>query len=64
VGNRICERLREPFDIEGEPVRIGASIGVAMFPEHGTEVAELMREADAYMYQAKRGGGGVRLAGS
>jgi diguanylate cyclase (GGDEF)-like protein len=64
VGDRICERLREPFDIEGEPVRIGASIGVAMFPEHGTEVAELMREADTYMYQAKRGGGGVRLAGS
>ncbi|GIE36520.1 hypothetical protein Ait01nite_095650 [Actinoplanes italicus] len=64
VGDRICERLREPFDIEGSPVRIGASIGVAIFPEHGTEVAELMREADAYMYQAKRGGGGVRLAGS
>ncbi|MDI6101129.1 sensor domain-containing diguanylate cyclase [Actinoplanes sp. NEAU-A12] len=64
VGERICERLREPFDIEGEPVRIGASIGVALFPEHGTEFAGLMRDADAYMYQAKRGGGGVRLAGS
>ncbi|MEU4163277.1 diguanylate cyclase [Actinoplanes sp. NPDC026670] len=64
VGDRICERLREPFDIEGAPVRIGASIGVALFPDHGTEFAVLMREADAYMYQAKRGGGGVRLAGS
>ncbi|WP_430784276.1 diguanylate cyclase domain-containing protein [Actinoplanes sp. G11-F43] len=64
VGERICERLREPFDIEGEPVRIGASIGVALFPQHGTEVTTLIREADAYMYQAKRGGGGVRLAGS
>ena len=63
VGERICERLREPFDIEGQPVRIGASIGVAVFPEHGTEVGELMREADAYMYEAKRGGGGVRLVG-
>ncbi|GAA4966620.1 hypothetical protein GCM10025331_69030 [Actinoplanes utahensis] len=64
VGERICERLREPFDIEGRTVRIGASIGVALFPEHGAEVGELMREADAHMYHAKRGGGGVRLAGS
>ncbi|MEV0899832.1 sensor domain-containing diguanylate cyclase [Actinoplanes sp. NPDC049802] len=64
VGERIVERLREPFDIEGEPVRIGASIGVALFPDHATEFEAMMREADAYMYQAKRGGGGVRLAGS
>ncbi|GGN82019.1 hypothetical protein GCM10010112_59090 [Actinoplanes lobatus] len=64
VGERICERLREPFDIEGEPVRIGASIGVALFPDHATEFEAMMREADAYMYQAKRGGGGVRLVGS
>lgn len=63
VGARICERLREPFDIEGDPVRIGASIGVAMFPHHGAEVTALIRAADAYMYRAKRDGGGVRLAG-
>ncbi|GAA1634108.1 sensor domain-containing diguanylate cyclase [Actinoplanes couchii] len=62
VGKRICERLREPFDIEGEPVRIGASIGASLFPEHGTEVTQLIRAADACMYQAKRAGGGVCVA--
>lgn len=63
VGSRICERLREPFDIEGEPVRIGASVGVALFPQHGSEVTALIRAADTYMYQAKRDGGGVCPAG-
>jgi diguanylate cyclase (GGDEF)-like protein len=64
AGERICERLREPFDIEGQEVRIGASIGVALFPEHATEFGALMRDADASMYLAKRGGGGVRLTGA
>ncbi|MFC7530674.1 diguanylate cyclase domain-containing protein [Actinoplanes sp. GCM10030250] len=63
AGERICERLREPFDIEGQEVKIGASIGVALFPDHATEFGALMRDADASMYQAKRAGGGVRLAG-
>ncbi|MEU4423488.1 sensor domain-containing diguanylate cyclase [Actinoplanes sp. NPDC024001] len=64
AGERICERLREPFDIEGQEVRIGASIGVALFPSHAIEFSALMRDADASMYQAKRGGGGVRLTGA
>jgi diguanylate cyclase (GGDEF)-like protein len=64
AGERICERLRKPFDIEGQEVKIGASVGVALFPGHAGEVGALMRAADASMYQAKRNGGGVRLAGS
>jgi diguanylate cyclase (GGDEF)-like protein len=64
AGERICERLREPFDIEGQEVRIGASIGVALFPDHATDFGTMMRDADASMYQAKRSGGGVRLAGA
>jgi diguanylate cyclase (GGDEF)-like protein len=61
VGERICERLREPFEIDGRPVQIGASIGVALFPRHATEFGNLMKDADASMYAAKRGGGGVHL---
>ncbi|MEV6300309.1 sensor domain-containing diguanylate cyclase [Actinoplanes sp. NPDC051861] len=64
AGERICVALREPFDIEGQEVKIGASIGVALFPDHATEYGAMMRDADASMYQAKRGGGGVRLAGA
>lgn len=62
AGERICERLREPFDIEGQEVRIGASLGVALCPDHATDFGALMRDADAAMYEAKRGGGGVRVA--
>ncbi|MEU8239885.1 sensor domain-containing diguanylate cyclase [Actinoplanes missouriensis] len=62
AGERICERLREPFDIEGQEVRIGASVGVALCPDHATDFGALMRDADAAMYEAKRGGGGVRVA--
>ncbi|BBH71326.1 hypothetical protein ACTI_80110 [Actinoplanes sp. OR16] len=62
AGERICEILREPFEIEGQEVRIGASIGVAVCPQHATEFGALMRSADAAMYEAKRNGGGVRVA--
>jgi diguanylate cyclase (GGDEF)-like protein len=61
VGERICARLREPFEIDGRTVQIGASIGVALFPRHATEFGALMKDADASMYEAKRSGGGVRL---
>ncbi len=62
AGTRICDRLREPFDIEGQTVRIGASIGVSMFPSNAIDFGTMMRNADAAMYEAKRNGGGVRVA--
>ncbi len=45
--------FRQPFDMEGLKLRIGASIGVALFPEHGGDVSTLMRHADIAMYVAK-----------
>jgi diguanylate cyclase (GGDEF)-like protein len=67
VAGRIVDRLREPFTIEGNPVRIGGSVGVALFPEDADTYDELMRGADAAMYEAKRdtkrSGGGYRRAG-
>jgi diguanylate cyclase (GGDEF)-like protein len=66
VATRICERLREPFVIDGELVRIGGSVGYAMFPEDATTYEALMRQADEAMYEAKRDlkarGGGSRRA--
>jgi diguanylate cyclase (GGDEF)-like protein len=64
VAARICERLREPFRIDGDLVRIGGSVGYAMFPEDATSYEALMRRADEAMYEAKRdlkkSGGGSR----
>jgi diguanylate cyclase (GGDEF)-like protein/PAS domain S-box-containing protein len=46
------------FKLNGEIVHVSASIGIAMFPEHGKTTAELLRRADVAMYVAKRSGSG------
>ncbi len=43
--------------ISGQTVGVTASIGIALFPEHGETVEELLAHADVAMYQAKEGGG-------
>jgi diguanylate cyclase (GGDEF)-like protein len=62
IAQRLHERLSDPYDIEGRRLEVGASIGVALFPDHADDIASLMRGADAAMYRAKRQGGGVRPA--
>lgn len=48
----------EPFDVIEHEAEIGASIGVALYPEHGKTLTDLMRSADAAMYHAKDNGRG------
>ncbi|XVU22333.1 diguanylate cyclase domain-containing protein [Actinoplanes sp. CA-054009] len=66
VADRICDRLREPFTIDGQQVTVGGSVGYALFPEDATNYEALMKGADAAMYEAKRDtkkyGGGKRRA--
>jgi diguanylate cyclase (GGDEF)-like protein len=47
--------LSAPIEIDGVTLTIEASFGVALYPEHGTDLALLLRNADAAMYQGKRG---------
>jgi diguanylate cyclase (GGDEF)-like protein len=56
LAQRFIAALREPYHIDGEASRIGASIGIALFPEHGTTIDDLLRQADAALYEAKRCG--------
>ncbi|MBL8250513.1 MAG: EAL domain-containing protein, partial [Candidatus Competibacter sp.] len=56
VAEKIITRLAEPFDLSGDSVRIGASIGISLYPTHGEDAEELMRHADLAMYQAKLAG--------
>jgi diguanylate cyclase len=58
VARRIALAISEPFEMHGHSVDIGASIGVALSPEHGTTIESLMRAADIAMYRAKSRGGG------
>ena len=54
---RIHQALQVPFDIDGVRIEAGASIGIALFPEHGEDPLTLMQHADVAMYQAKNAGG-------
>ena len=58
VARRIVLAISEPFELCSHSVDIGASIGVAVSPEHGTSIEALMRAADIAMYRAKSSGGG------
>lgn len=58
IGRGILFALSEPFDLAGQEVEIGASIGIALRPEHGNNLTDLMRAADAAMYHAKAQGRG------
>ncbi|HEX4695879.1 putative bifunctional diguanylate cyclase/phosphodiesterase [Sphingomonas sp.] len=58
IGRGVLFALTEPFDLAGTEIEIGASIGIAMRPTHGTTLHDLMRAADAAMYHAKASGRG------
>jgi diguanylate cyclase (GGDEF)-like protein len=50
----VLEEIRKPFVLDNITVRIDASIGVALYPEHGRDTSALMRCADVAMYVAKK----------
>jgi diguanylate cyclase (GGDEF)-like protein/PAS domain S-box-containing protein len=56
---RLIKILSAPYDIEGNEVVIGASIGIALSPGDGETSEELMRNADLALYRAKEDGGSV-----
>ena len=55
----LIDMLKAPYDIDGQEMVIGASIGIALSPGDGTTSEELMRNADMALYRAKSDGGGV-----
>lgn len=57
VAEKIRRALAMSFDVDGMDLNISCSIGVALFPEHGTDEIELFKNADMAMYQAKSAGG-------
>jgi diguanylate cyclase (GGDEF)-like protein len=58
---RLLDALERPFQVGGVSVQLGASVGVALAPDHGTDVSTLVRRADVAMYDAKREHGRVRV---
>lgn len=56
IAERLIAAVSEPMTLAGHAGRLGASIGIAIFPEHGATPTELLTAADHAMYRAKRGG--------
>jgi diguanylate cyclase (GGDEF)-like protein/PAS domain S-box-containing protein len=53
IAERISERLRPAFYVDGHELHITCSMGIALFPDHGTDAQTLLKNADAALYLAK-----------
>ena len=63
VGERIVAAMAEPLILERHRLTLAASIGIAVYPDNGTDAATLLRNADAAMYEVKQAGrNGVRFS--
>ncbi len=58
LAKNVIEQLSRPYHIDGNTVVIGASIGIALIPEHGTDPDQLLKEADTALYRSKAEGRG------
>ena len=56
VANKIIAALSEVFDLKGMPSRVGASIGISLFPDDSENPVQLVKQADQAMYLAKQAG--------
>ncbi len=61
IAEKICRVLSQPFVFSGRKMHISASIGIAISPDHGTDVHTLLKRADTAMFQAKEEGGSYRF---
>ena len=56
LAGRIIEIIAKPFNILGNEINIGTSIGIALAPEHGLNPNDLLKMADMALYSAKSAG--------
>jgi diguanylate cyclase len=53
-AEKIVQAIKQVIQVENQNLYVGASVGVALYPEHGGDVATLVRHVDIAMYHAKR----------
>ncbi|WP_311224248.1 MULTISPECIES: EAL domain-containing protein [unclassified Acidovorax] len=56
VEQRLIPAIRQSHPVQGHELNVSCSVGIAVYPEDGTDIDELMRRADAAMYEAKTTG--------
>src|SRR6266853_1453154 len=59
VAERLIEALREPVQLAANSLAVTPSVGIAVYPQDGTDAVTLLRHADLAMYVAKRRGPGT-----
>lgn len=57
MGRDLLAEIAEPFEVQGNEVYMTASLGIAMYPADADNVIDLLRNADAALYAAKKAGG-------
>ncbi|CAN7294130.1 EAL domain-containing protein [Acidovorax sp. LjRoot129] len=61
VERRLIPLIRQGHPVEGHELNVSCSVGIAVYPEDGSDIDELMRRADAAMYEAKTTGRDMAL---
>ena len=56
AAERLMDTIISEYTIQGHTLNITCSVGISLFPEHGTDADTLMKNADIAMYSAKQGG--------
>lgn len=56
LANKVIEILSAPYDLQGEKVALGVSVGIAIYPDNGDTLEQLLDQADQAMYQVKQQG--------
>jgi len=56
VAQRLLESIQIPYRLKDNDFYVSASIGIAIYPEHGADAEELIKNADTAMYEVKRNG--------
>ncbi len=56
IASRVMHSFIEPFDLQGQEIFITASMGIAVFPDDGQKMEDLLRNADTAMYYSKKKG--------
>jgi diguanylate cyclase (GGDEF)-like protein/PAS domain S-box-containing protein len=61
TAKKLIKSLDAPFLVEGHAFPVGASLGIAITPDHGSDAPTLLRRADVAMYIAKQSNGGIAV---
>jgi len=56
IAEKAIRSVSQPIDYNGQPLQVGASIGIALYPDQGDDIELLIKKADAAMYLVKNAG--------